>query len=148
MSEFTSNYVVNESRVDDDRSLGSIIAEIKYEFKEFVNTRVRVIKAELHETISAAKTALPLIISALVLGFVSVLMFSLAIVVLLASAFPGSPYAWVYGFAIMGGILISIAAVAAFFAVNAFRSGAFPKRTVEVLKEDKVWLQAEARSHS
>ena len=148
MSETASNRFVNEVRVDDDRSLGSIIAEIKDEFKEFVNTRVRVIKAELHETIGAARTALPLILSALVLGFIAVLMFSLAIVVLLASAFPGSPYAWFYGFVIMGGILIATAAAAAFFAVNAFKSGAFPKRTVEVLKEDKMWLQAEARSHS
>jgi uncharacterized membrane protein YqjE len=148
MSEVTSSHVVNEVRVDDDRSLGSIIAEIKDEFKEFVNTRVRVIKAELHETIGAAKTALPLILSALVLGFIAVLMFSLAIVVLLASAFPGNPYAFFYGFVIMGGILIATAALAAFFAVNAFRSGAFPKRTVEVLKEDRIWLQTEARSHS
>ena len=148
MSEGTSNHFVNEVRVDDDRSLGSIISEIKDEFKEFVNTRVRVIKAELHETIGAAKTAVPLIIAALVLGFISVVLFSLAIVALLASAFPGSPYAWFYGLVIVGVLWIGGAAVAAFFAMNALRANRFPKRSVEVLKADKIWLQTEARSHS
>ncbi|HEX6897760.1 MAG TPA: phage holin family protein [Terriglobales bacterium] len=148
MSEGTSNHFVNEVRVDDDRSLGSIISEIKVEFKEFVNTRVRVIKAELHETIGAARTAVPLIITALVLGFISIVLFSLAIVALLASAFPGSPYAWFYGLVIVGVLWIGGAAVAAFFAMNALRANRFPKRSVEVLKADKIWLQTEARSHS
>lgn len=148
MSEGTSNHFVNEVRVDDDRSLGSIIAEIRDEFKEFANTRVRVIKSELHETLVALRLAVPLLITALVLGLIAIVLFSLAFVVLLASAFPGSAYAWFYGFAIVGVIWIAGAGIAAFFAMNALRANRFPKRTVEVLKADKVWFQTEARSHS
>jgi uncharacterized membrane protein YqjE len=144
--------LIERSRVGSnghDRSLGSIISEIKEELKEFVNTRVEMVKAELRETVGAAKVAVPLGIMALALGWVAFLMFTLAVVVLIHSAFAGSTYAWFYAFVIVGFLWACFGAVAAFFAYNAIRShGRFPKRTAEVLKADKMWLQTEARSHS
>ena len=132
-----------------DRSLVSIIAEIREELKEFINTRVEMVKAEVQETMGAFKVAVPLGLMALALGWVAFLMFTLAVVVLIHSAFAGSAYAWFYAFVIVGFLWICFAAVSAFFAYNAIRSrGRFPKRTAEVLKADKMWLQTEARSHS
>lgn len=132
-----------------DRSLGSIIAEIKDEVKDFVNTRVQVIRSELQETMTAAKVALPLSFMALALFWTGFLLFTTAAVVLVASAFAGHVYAWFFATVIVGFLWMCFGGIAAFFAYNAFRSRSrFPQRTVEVLKADKVWLQAEARSHS
>jgi uncharacterized membrane protein YqjE len=132
-----------------DRSLGSIIAEIKEELKDFINTRVQMVKAEVQETLGAARVAVPLILVALALFWVAFLLFTMGAVVLVASAFAGHAYAWFFAAIIVGFAWLCFGAVSAFFAYNAFRSRSrFPQRTVEVLKQDKVWLQAEARSHS
>jgi Putative Actinobacterial Holin-X, holin superfamily III len=61
-------------------------------------------------------------------------------------AFSGNPYGWFYSFLIVGFVWFAIGGMAAFFAINRFRAhGFFPKRTVEVLKADKVWIQNELR---
>jgi len=45
-------------------------------------------------------------------------------------------------------VWLCLAGICVFFAYNAFRSHSiFPTRTLEVLKADKLMLQAEARSH-
>jgi hypothetical protein len=68
-------------------------------------------------------------------------------VVIVASAFTGSAYAWFYSFIIVGVVWLAFAGAAAFFAYNEFRAKAkFPKHTVEVLKADKVWIESEART--
>lgn len=132
-----------------ERSLGSIVAEIKDEVKEFVNTRVEMVKAELQETASAAKTAVPLILIALALFTTGFLLLTMAAVVLVAYAFAGSALAWFYAAIIVAFVWFCLGASAAFFAYNAFRSHSrFPQRTVQVLKADKAWLQTEARSVS
>lgn len=132
-----------------DRSLGSIVAEIKDELKDFVNTRVEMLKAELQETMSAAKTAVPLTIIALALFTTGFLLLTMAAVVLVAFAFAGSALAWFYAAIIVAFVWFCLGASAAFFAYNAFRSHSrFPQRTVQVLKADKAWLQTEARSVS
>lgn len=129
-----------------DRSLKNLLLEIKEEVQSFVDTRVRIIKAELQETLGAMKFALPM--GALALGFfvIATFLFTAAAVVLVASAFAGSPYAWFFGFIIIGCLWAIFGGTAAYFAVIQFRDR-FPKRTIEVLKADKVWLQTEARSH-
>jgi uncharacterized membrane protein YqjE len=129
------------------RSLGAILADIVEELQEFVNTRIQMVKSELHETISAVSVALPLGLLALILASTGFLLLTAAVVVLVASAFAGSPYAWFYAFVIVGVVWIAFAGTAAFFAYNEFCAKAkFPKHTVEVLKADKVWIESEART--
>ena len=129
-----------------ERSLGEIVAEIKQESKEFLNTRLEMIRVEVHEAVRAARIGLPLFLLSLGLIAIAGLMFTLALVALIASAFAGSAYAWFFAFAIVGILWTVVGAIAAFFAYNEFR-GRFPKRTMEVLKADKVWLQSEVRSN-
>lgn len=129
------------------RSLRAIVSEIREELKSFFHTRVEMIRAEFDETLAAAKVALPAMVLALALGTVGFLLLSVAVAVLVAEAFAGKPYAWFLGFVIVGFLWCLFGAVAAFFAYNAFRKR-FPKRTLEVLKADKLWLQSEVRSHS
>jgi uncharacterized membrane protein YqjE len=134
---------------DHDRSLGSIVAEIKGEAQDFFNTRVQLVKTEFKEALGAVKVALPLSVIAIALVCTGFLLFTVAAVVLVASAFAGHAYAWFVAPVIVGFLWICLGGVAAFFAYNVIRSrGRFPRRTVEVLKADKMWLQTEARSHS
>jgi uncharacterized membrane protein YqjE len=139
---------MNESTTaNHERSLASIVSEIREELKEFLNTRVQMIRAEFHETLGAAKVGLPLAVVALALVGTGYLLLTLGVVVLVASAFAGNPYAWLLAFVIVGVLWTAMGGVAAFFAYNEFRAkGRFPKRSVEVLKADRVWLQTEARS--
>lgn len=130
-----------------ERSLRTVIDEIKEEAKSFVDTRFRIIKAELQESVGAAKVGVPLAVIALGLFAIAALLFTAAAVVLVASAFAGNPYAWFFAFVIVGFLWAIFGGIAGFFAATQFRNR-FPKRTMEVLKADKVWLQTEARSHS
>jgi uncharacterized membrane protein YqjE len=135
--------------IDHDRSLGPIVAEIKEEVKQLINTRVQMTKDELGEAIAAARTALPLSLVAFALLSLSFILFTLAAVALVAAGFAGHPYAWFLASLIVGCVWLGLAGIAAFFAYKALRSrGGFLKRTAAVLKADSIWLQTEARSHS
>ena len=140
----------SETRVmsgNEERTLRNILREIGAGVTEFVETRVQMAKSELRETVGALKAAIPLAVIAVALVVTGLLLLTLALVSLTASAFAGSPYAWFYAFLIVGFCWVAFGAVTAFFAVNQLRGRRFPKRTIEVLKADKVWLQNEARGH-
>jgi len=128
-----------------ERSLAEVIGEIKEELKEFVQTRVSMFAAEMREKLNNSKNGAIYAGIASVLGFVGLLMLSVALAALVAVAFWGSPYAWFFGFLIIGLLWTILAAMLAIAAVRQFRDLA-PKRTIQVLKEDKIWLQHEART--
>lgn len=131
---------------NETRSLVELITEIRDELKLFLNTRLQMIRSELHENLTAAKVIVPMVAIVAVLLGTAFLLFSAALVVLVASAFAGDTYAWFYGLIIISFLWMVLGAVTAFFAYNEFRAkGIFPKRTIEVLKADKDWIQSEAR---
>lgn len=133
---------------NEERSLRNILREIGGGVSEFVDTRVKMAKSELRETLAALKTAIPLAVLAAALIVTGLLLLTLAVVSAITAVFAGSPYAWFYAFLIVGFCWVAFGAIAAFFVVNQFRGrGRFPKRTMEVLKADKAWLQNEARGH-
>jgi Putative Actinobacterial Holin-X, holin superfamily III len=137
-----------ESTARQTRTLSAIASEIQEALKQFLNTRMQMMKSEIHESASALRVSLPLVLVAAGLFASALLLFSAAAVALAASAFAGNPYAWFYGFLIVGVAWAALGAVAGFFAYNEFRSkGMFPKRTVAVLKADKDWLESEVRSN-
>ena len=128
-------------------TLAEVIAEIKDETKDFVQTRVQMFKAELHDKISAWKAGALLAAVGLIFLGTAYLLITLALVGLLAVAFWGSPYAWFLSFLIVGVVWALIGGIAGFIAVREFQAqGLAPKKTIEVLKEDKIWLQHEAGS--
>jgi uncharacterized membrane protein YqjE len=127
-----------------ERSLTELISQIRDEVKSFLSTRVEMMRAEFQETVGALKVALPLAVVSLGLLAIAGLLFTAAVVALVASAFAGSPHAWFFAFAIVGVLWAIFAAIAGYFAYSQLRGG-FPKRTVEVLKADKLWFQSEAR---
>ena len=128
-------------------TLAGVVAEIKDETKEFVQTRVQMFKAELREKVATWKSGALLAGVGVVLLGTAYLLLTLALVGLVAVAFWGSPYAWFLAFLIVGAFWGIIGGILAFLAVREFRrQGIAPKKTLEVLREDKMWLQSEAGS--
>ena len=131
-----------------ERTLTNLLREIGSQLSEFLDTRVQMAKSELRETLGLVKTAIPLAVGAAALIVTGLLLLTLALVSLAASAFAGSTYAWFYGFLIVGVCWLAFGAMIAYFVVNQFRGRRrFPQRTIEVLKADKTWLQNEARGN-
>jgi uncharacterized membrane protein YqjE len=127
-----------------ERSLGAIVSEIKQELKSFVNTRVRMIKTEFQESLGSISIGLGLSLLCLGLLALASLLFTAAVVAVVASALAGNPYAWVLALVIVGAIWSAFAAISGIFAYRQFRN-VFPKHTIEVLKADSIWLQSEAQ---
>lgn len=138
---------MHETRYVDtnERSLADVIGEIKDEVKEFMQTRVSMFVAEMREKLKNSKSGAIYAGVALALGWMGFIMLSLALAALVAVAFWGSPYAWFFGFLIIGVLWTMLAAMLGLAAVRQFRDLA-PKRTIQVLKEDKIWLQHEAQN--
>jgi uncharacterized membrane protein YqjE len=128
------------------RSLGELASELREELKQILNTRLQILKSELKEPLAGIRVAVPLGLMTLMFVVTAFLLFSAAVVTLVASAFSGNPYAWFFGLIIVAVLWMVFGGIAAFFAYNEFRSkSVFPKRTLEVLKADKVWIESEAR---
>jgi uncharacterized membrane protein YqjE len=140
MSEtrYTANQVNN-------RTLAEVLAETRDEIKDFIQTRVQLLISELKEKAANSKKAAILGGIAAVLGVMAFLLLTLAVVGLIAVAFWGSPYAFFFAFLIVGVAYAMFAGMLAIGAIRQVKSFA-PTKTIEVLKEDKVWLQSEARS--
>jgi uncharacterized membrane protein YqjE len=127
------------------RTLSQVIAEIKDETKEFVQTRVSMFVSEMREKTAHSKSAAIYGAIGLALLWTGFLMLTLCLVALVTVAFWGSPYAWFFGFLVIGFVWTALGAMLVIAAVRAFR-GLAPERTMKVLKDDKIWLQNEARS--
>lgn len=135
---------MNDQVRNHESSLTTIAGEIRAEIRDFVNTRVRMIKSEANESLAAIKSAVPLSIAAVSLLCTGALLLSLAVVAAVSVAFIGDPYAWFFAFLIVGVLWLILGGIAALFAHNQFR-GRFPTRSFQVLKADKVWLQSEIK---
>jgi uncharacterized membrane protein YqjE len=128
------------------RSLASIVAEIREELKSLVNTRVEMFRSELWDAVAALKAGIPFAIGAAVMLGTAYLLLTLALVALVVVAFGANPYRWFFSLLIVGGIWLVIGSMAAYFALRRFREhGFFPRKTVQVLKADKTWIQNEIR---
>jgi len=140
--------VINETRYGErnGRTLADVLSEIKDELKEFLQTRVQMLVSELGESLKNSKSAAILGGAALFVLATAWLLLNLALVGLVAVAFWGSAYAWFFGFLIVGLFWAIVGGMLGLAAQRPLR-GLAPRKTIQVLKEDKIWLQQEARSH-
>jgi len=130
------------------RSLAAIISEMRDELKQFVQTRIELLKREIQVNLGAIRATAPLIAVGVLFLTTAYLLLTIALVALIATAFVGSAYAWFYAFLIVGVVWLIIGAIAACMAVREFRKrGLMPRRTMGVLKADNIWLQQEAKGH-
>jgi uncharacterized membrane protein YqjE len=129
------------------RSLAEILAEAKNELKEFVETRVELLRREMNERLAVLKIAAPLAIVGALFLSTAFLLLSLALVALFAAVFTGNDYRWFFGFLIVGFLWSVTGGTAALLAKKRIsKRSMVPRKTIEVLSADKAWLQNEARS--
>jgi len=128
------------------RPLAEILHEIKNELVSFAETRILMFQAEFQETAKSLRSWIPLAVTAgLLFGTAYVLLMG-ALVSLVAHLFSDNPFRWVIAFAIVGVIWMVGGFVAVASARKAFRQrGSFPRKTIEVLKADGLWLHDEVK---
>jgi VIT1/CCC1 family predicted Fe2+/Mn2+ transporter len=128
------------------RPLGEILLEIKDELLEFVETRLRLLHSEFEETLQSARSSLPLLVATIILLGTAYLLLVAALVGLVSFAFINSPSRWPLSFLIVGSLWLIAGLVTAVLARNSFRDrGSFPKKTIEVLKADGLWIHDEGK---
>jgi len=138
---------MNENRYSENhtKNLAAIIAELKDEIKDFVQTRLEMFKSEVRETLDAWKTAIPLAAIAVVLLATAYVLLTIAVVAVVAVAFWSSPHHWFFAFLIVGVVWSLSGGILGWMALREFQSkGLLPRKTIEVLKADKIWIQSEA----
>ena len=133
--------MINES-IHNGRSLQASLQEIKNEIKEFIQTRLDLLKGEMQEKISAYKAALPMaVIGALMLA-TAWLLITGAIVAAIQLAL-----GWPAAFAIVGGAYLVCGIFAGWLAYKEVTAQSMkPERTLQVLKQDQIWIEQEAKS--
>jgi uncharacterized membrane protein YqjE len=139
---------MNHYTTANGRNLADLLAEIKDEIRDFLQTRISMLKAELREKSKNLKTAAILAISGILMLVTAYALLTLALVSLIMAAWPNSTYRWFFAFLAVGVLWSIFGAIAAYFAKRELElRGILPKRTIEVLKGDKVWVQTEVKNH-
>ena len=138
---------VNGEVHENGRRLAEILAEMRAELIEFVQTRISMLRTELSEIWKTAKVAIPLVGLATLLLGTAFLLLTGALVGLVVAAFPQSIYRWFFACIIVAFFWGVLGAAAAYFAKREFEIKSMaPRRTLEVLKADKLWIEAEVRN--
>lgn len=130
-----------------EKSLATILAETKDEIKQFVTTRVNILKAEMDEKVRTMKSVIPIALVAAALLLAAWITLTFALIALLHGLFLPSVYAWMWAALIVGGAYLVLGVTAGWFAYSEIKStGLAPNRTLNVLKQDQIWIQNEART--
>jgi uncharacterized membrane protein YqjE len=128
------------------RTIGSILSDTKEELKEFLETRIAMLSSELRDKMAMLKSAAPLAVVGIVFLLTAYALFTLGLVALIVALLPENPYRWCIAFfaiAVLWGI---VGGITGYMAMREFQvKELMPKRTMQVLKEDKMWLQSEVR---
>jgi uncharacterized membrane protein YqjE len=129
------------------RTVGSILSDTKEELKDFLETRIAMLRTELGEKIAILKAAAPLAIVGIVFLVTAYMLFTLGLVGVIVAFMPENPYRWCIAFFAIAVLWGLIGGICAYMAIREFQvKELMPKRTMQVLKEDKLWLQSEVRS--
>lgn len=130
-----------------EKPIGQLFAETRDELKDFIITRVQMLRTEMSEKVSAVKTAAPLIVIGAVLGVISVLLLTVALVAIIAVAFLPAEWAWAAAFAIVGIVYGLAGSLFALYGIRTLQARSMkPERTLRILKRDQEWFRAEAKT--
>jgi uncharacterized membrane protein YqjE len=133
--------------VHSEKSIATILAETKDELKQFVTTRLNILKAEMDEKISRLKSVIPLAVVAVLFLLSGWMVFTFALVALLHALFVPSAYAWLWASLIVTAVYLLVGAIAGGLAYSEIKATKLtPTRTLKVLQQDQVWIQNEART--
>lgn len=129
-----------------EKTLATTLAETKDEIKEFIETRIQLLRSEVVEKLRIWKYSVPLLLLAGGLLLIGWIVLTFAIVALVRAWFLPSEYAWLWAGLIIAAIYIISGGAIGWFAYGELRAtGIIPKRTLEVLKQDQTWAENERR---
>lgn len=132
----------SETTTVNGRTIAGVLNEFKEELKDFVDTRLQMLKAEMKSKLEMLRMALPMLAVALALGAVGFLLLTIALVAAIATLI-----GWGWSFLVIGVFYCAVAGITALMAIREIQGeGLVPTRTLKVLKQDQIWLQNEARS--
>jgi hypothetical protein len=130
-----------------EHSPASVLTEIKEEVKGFIETRLQLLRSETREKLRTWKHWVPLLAVGLGLVLTSWFLLTVTLVALIHAWFLPSAYSWVWAGLIVTAVYSVFGGVIGWFAFRRLSAaGLAPKRTIEVLKQDQVWVQNEARA--
>ena len=81
------------TNVENGKNLGSVVTELKGEFKEFASTRLSMLQSEMRDKLAAWKSAAPTLVIGVVMLWTAWLLVTAAIVAAIYVAFRGNPWA-------------------------------------------------------
>lgn len=140
-------YNIGDRRPVGERPLSQAVHEVAHELRDFVETRVAMLQSEMREKLANIKFAAPALIIGGLFVATAWLLFTGALVAVLTVAFAGSAYAPFLALIVVAVVYAAIGAGVSWMGLGRIgKSGLVPERTIEVLKEDKVWLENEART--
>jgi uncharacterized membrane protein YqjE len=130
-----------------EKSVAAVLSETKEEMKQFLETRIALLKTEVREKLTMLKMAAPLAVVGLLLLATAYLLFTICLVALVFAFLPDNPYRWCLAFLAVAVLWTILGGIAAYFAKREFElKGLLPKKTIGVLKDDKVWIQSEVKN--
>ena len=130
-----------------EKSIATILAETKDEIKQFITTRVNMLKMEIGEKVRTLKSVVPLLFVALALLLAGWMALTFALIALLHGLFMPSVYAWGWAALIVAGAYLVVGIAVGWFVYAEIKGiGLTPDRTLTVLKQDQTWIQNEART--
>jgi VIT1/CCC1 family predicted Fe2+/Mn2+ transporter len=137
--------MINDVHAANGKTIPEVLQDFKNEISLFLSTRFQLLQEELSLKATAIKASLPMIVVGLLFLATAWFLFTAAIVVVIANAFPNNPWAYAISFAIVAVLYAIIGGIAAFVGKNMLtKQGLKPEKTIRVLQEDKLWLQTEA----
>lgn len=130
-----------------EKSLATILAETRDEIKQFIITRVNMLKIEIGEKVRTLKSVVPILFFALALLWAGWMALTFAVIALLHGLFMPSVYAWGWAALIVAGAYLALGIIVGWFVYAEIKAtGLKPNRTLTVLKQDQTWIQNEART--
>jgi uncharacterized membrane protein YqjE len=133
--------------VHTEKSRGTILAETKDEIKQFVTTRVNILRAEIDEKVARLKAVIPLVLVAAMFLLSGWMVFTFALIAVLHTLFMPSAYAWLWASLIVTAVYLVVGGVTGWLAYAEIKATSLtPTRTLKVLQQDQVWIQNEART--
>lgn len=129
------------------KTIGDVISELKEELQEFIGTRAEMLRSEMGEKLRVIRMAAPVMFIGVLLLISAWLAFTGFLISIIVQAFMPNPWAYTVSFLIVSVLYLIVGGSAAYLGWRQLRAtGMKPERTIHVLAQDRVWLQAEVKS--
>ena len=137
--------MINDVHAVNGKTITEVLQDFKNEIGTFLSTRFQLLQEEMSAKATAIKASLPMIVVGALFLATAWFLFTAAIVVVVANAFPNNPWAYAISSAIVAVLYAVIGGITAVMGKNRLtRQGLKPEKTIRVLQEDKIWLQTES----